>query len=75
MLNHLPAVALADLKKGDAVIIVATEGSTTSQPTAITLLTGVDAILSASPSSGQAAMLLSPWNLGGGGGDSAGATP
>jgi hypothetical protein len=69
MMAHMPAVALGDLQKGDAVMIVATEGSANSQPTAITLLTGVDPILSASPNSGQAAMLLSPWNLGGGGGD------
>jgi hypothetical protein len=69
MLSHMPAVALTDLQKGDAVMIVATEGSANSEPTAITLLTGVDPILSAAPNSGQAAMLLSPWNLGGGGGD------
>ena len=66
MLKRLPAVSLADFKKGDAVMIVATEGSPSTQPTAITLLSGVEAILSASPGSGRAAMLLSPWNLGGG---------
>jgi hypothetical protein len=71
MLNRMPAVALKDLQKGDAVMIVASEGSANSQPTAITLLTGVEPILSAAPNSGQAAMLLSPWNLGGGGGEAA----
>jgi hypothetical protein len=75
MLNHMPAVVLADLQKGDAVMIVATEGSANSQPTAISLLTGVEPILSAAPNGGQAAMLLSPWNLGGGGGDAAGPNP
>jgi hypothetical protein len=44
-------------------MIVATEGSASSEPTAVTLLTGVEPILTASPQS--AAMLLSPWNLGG----------
>jgi hypothetical protein len=74
MLKRMPAVTLADLQKGDAVMIVTTQGSPTSQPTAITLLSGVESILSASPNSNRAAMLLSPWNLGGGGLDAAGAT-
>jgi co-chaperonin GroES (HSP10) len=73
MLKRKTAVALSDLQKGDAVMIVATQGSASTQPTAITLLSGVEPILSASPNSNKAAMLLSPWNLGGGGGD-AGAT-
>jgi hypothetical protein len=66
MLKRMPAVALADLQKGDAVMIVATQGTASTQPTAITLLSGVEPILSASPNSNRAAMLLSPWNLGGG---------
>jgi hypothetical protein len=65
MLSRMPAVALGDLHKGTAVYILATEGSANSQPTAITLLTGVEDILTASPDSSRAAMLLSPWNLGG----------
>jgi hypothetical protein len=65
MLNRMPAVTLADLQKGNAVMIVATEGSPGVQPTAVTLLTGVEPILTASPDSSRAAMLLSPWNLGG----------
>ena len=66
MLKRMPAVALADLQQGDAVMIVATQGTASTQPTAITLLSGVEPILSASPNSSRAAMLLSPWNLGGG---------
>jgi len=65
MLNRMPAVTLADLQKGAAVMIVATEGSAQSPPVAVTLLTGVEPILTASPDSSRAAMLLSPWNLGG----------
>ena len=72
MLGRLPAVTVADLQKGAAVMIVATEGTTTNSPTAITLLTGVEPILTASPKGGQAAMLLSPWNLSGAGGEAAG---
>ncbi len=74
MLKRMPAVSIADLQKGDAVMIVTTQGSATTQPTAITLLSGVEPILSASPNSNRAAMLLSPWNLGGGA-DAAGANP
>lgn len=75
MLAHTPAVTIADLNKGDAVILVATEGTATSQPTAITLLAGVEPILTAAPAGTSASTILSPWNLGQGaaasGGDSA----
>ncbi|MBZ5570873.1 MAG: DUF5666 domain-containing protein [Acidobacteriia bacterium] len=71
MLGRMPAVTLGDLQKGSAVMIVATEGTAASPSTAITLLTGVEPVLTASPDSGQAAMLLSPWNLSGAGGEAA----
>lgn len=63
LLNRMPAVTLAGLHKGDAVVIVATEGAE-STATAITLLTGVEPILQAAPSASQA-MMLTPWSLGG----------
>ena len=63
VLNRMPAVTLADLHKGDAVLIVATQGSATGA-TAITLLSGVEPILQAAPSASQA-MMLTPWSLGG----------
>jgi len=68
---------LSDLQKGNPVMVVATEGTASSPPTAITLLTGVEPILTAAPDSTRAAMLLSPWNLGGGGAEAAagGANP
>jgi hypothetical protein len=75
MLGRLPAVTIADLQKGGAVMIVATEGSASNSPTAITLLTGVEPILTAAPKGGQAAMLLSPWNLSGSGGEGGGGNP
>ena len=72
MLAQLPAVSLADLKPGAAVMIVASQDRVGSDElTAITLLSGVEQILSATPSGGQP-ITLSPWNLGmpeaGGGG-------
>jgi len=64
MLSHLPAVTIADLHKGDAVLVVTTQGTATSGGTAITLLSGVEAILQAAPNGSQA-MMLAPWSLGG----------
>lgn len=68
MLSRMPAVTISDLNKGDAVMLVATQGSSQSGPTAITLLAGVDAILSAAPAGAGAFTMLSPWNLGTGAG-------
>ena len=64
MLSRLPNSTLADLQKGDVVMIVSTEGtdSGAGAVTAITLLAGVDAILTASPNQ-SASTLLSPWSL------------
>jgi len=71
LLNRMPTATLADLKKGDAVMIVATQGTDTGGVTAITLLSGVEPILTASPSASQA-LFSGSWNLGapgGGGGE------
>jgi hypothetical protein len=73
MLNRMPAVTLSDLHRGDAVMIVTTHGGsssggTSNERTAITVLTGVEAILQAAPNGSQAIM-LSPWSLGGPSGD------
>jgi hypothetical protein len=71
ILNRVPAAALADLVKGDSVMIVATQGTGDGPVTAITMLSGVDAILAASPKGSQQ-MFLTPWNLeASGGGDAA----
>ena len=63
MLSRLPNSTLADLQKGDAVMIVSTEGTDSGAVTAITLLAGVDAILTSAPNQ-SASTLLSPWSLG-----------
>ena len=62
MVNRLPPETLSSLKPGDAVMIVASN-SAGGEPTAITLLAGVESILAAHPS-GETT--LSPWNIGGG---------
>jgi Domain of unknown function (DUF5666) len=64
MLSRMPPVTIADLHKGDAVLIVTTQGTATGGGTAITLLSGVEPILQAAPNGSQA-MMLAPWSLGG----------
>jgi hypothetical protein len=70
MLGRLPAASLADLQKGDAVMIVSTEGTALSGGTVITLLSGVEPILQAAPTASQATM-LTPWSLSAPTGDAA----
>ena len=70
MLGRMPAASLADLQKGDAVMMVSTEGTALSGGTVITLLSGVEPILQAAPSAGQATM-LTPWSLSAPAGDAA----
>ncbi len=65
ILNRMPPAKLADIQKGDAVMIVSTQGTATGGVTAITVLGGVEAILTASPNASQA-MFMGAWNLGGG---------
>jgi hypothetical protein len=62
-LSRMPAVTLAELQKGDAVMIVATGGAQENDVTAITLLAGVEPILQASPAGG-ASNMLAQWSLG-----------
>ena len=80
MISRSPATTLAELKPNDAVMIVATNSSSTgtstdsstaagaaSAPanvTAITLVSGVEPILAATPKDSQPAS-LSAWTLGG----------
>ncbi len=70
-ISRMPSATFADLQKGDAVMIVTTQGTQEKGVTAITLLAGVEAILEASPKN-SASTILSPWSLGGApGGDAA----
>jgi hypothetical protein len=63
LLSRLPAASLGDLQKGEAVMIVSTQGSSAQPPIAITLLGGVDPILTASPSGNGMESFLTPWSL------------
>jgi hypothetical protein len=70
---RMPAATLAEMQKGDVVMIVATASGSNGIPSAITLLSGVEPILAASPNS-SASTILSPWSLSGAPGGE-GATP
>jgi hypothetical protein len=62
MLNRFPTEPLSDLNKGDAVMVIATEPAPgSSTVTAITVLSGVEPILTANPTGG---MDLSGWSMG-----------
>jgi Domain of unknown function (DUF5666) len=62
MISRMPASTIADLQKGDAVMLVGTDASGSNAVTAITLLAGVEPILQGSPNGG-ASSILSPWSL------------
>jgi Cu/Ag efflux protein CusF len=64
-LERLPAMTLADLKNGDAIIVLSTVGASADQMTAITMLAGVEPILTRP---GTREMQLGGWSLGGLGG-------
>jgi hypothetical protein len=66
-LSMAPAIKLPELQKGEAVMVVATDGS--ADVNAITLLAGVEPLLQAP----AATDLLSNWSMGGGGGAEAAA--
>jgi hypothetical protein len=61
VISRVPAATLAELQKGDAVMVVATATTQDTAVTAITLLAGVEPILQAS--GGQS--ILTPWTMSG----------
>jgi co-chaperonin GroES (HSP10) len=66
IIRRMPSATIADLQKGDAVMIVTTSGAPGEAVTALTLLSGVEPILTAAPTQ-TSANLLSGWSMGGGG--------
>jgi hypothetical protein len=67
VLQRAPAIKLADLQKGEAVMLVSTEGA--NEVTAIKLLAGVEPLLESPEASRN---LLANWSMGGGGGEEGG---
>jgi hypothetical protein len=65
LLRQMPAATLTDFQKGDAVMIVTTAGAPGQEVTALTMLSGVEPILTAAPTQASA-NLLSGWSMSGG---------
>jgi len=63
-LQRAPVIQLLDLHKGDAIMVVATEGNSDTT-TIVSLLAGVEPMLQASTSASQS-MFSASWSLGGG---------
>ena len=68
MLEHAPAFDLSELKAGDPLIVVSTEGAQPSEVMAIDILAGVEPIFAARPK-GSSKAVLGSWSLGMGGGE------
>jgi hypothetical protein len=60
MLERMPALTLAELKPGDALIVASTEGVDASRATAISILAGVEPLLTGPASDRR---LNGPWSL------------
>lgn len=60
LLERMPTLSLSELKQGDAVIISSTAGADPSRVTAITLVAGVEPLLTAAPRGSQVGGM---WNF------------
>jgi len=63
LLDRLPTVSLTDLKAGDAIMVSGSAGSDAGRLTAISLLAGVEPLLTASPEAARD--IMAGWNFGG----------
>jgi hypothetical protein len=63
MLERMPPLVLADLKKGDALLISGSRGSDPAAVTALTLLAGVEPLLTAAPRLPGGNVNAGNWNL------------
>jgi hypothetical protein len=63
MIEGLPQIPLAELKNGDALVISSVAGTDASEVTAITVVAGVEPILTA-PSKGGQSAIGGNWNFG-----------
>lgn len=68
ILAGAPALDLGELKPGDSLMVVSTEGTKPSEVTAIDIFAGVEPIFAARPKGSNQAV-LGPWSLGMNGGE------
>jgi hypothetical protein len=62
-LERMPPLNLADLKKGDALVISSSRGSDPTAVTALTLLAGAEPLLAAAPRMAGGSFNAGSWNL------------
>lgn len=65
LLDRSPVISVTDLKAGDAIVVSSTVGASADKITAISLVAGVEPIIT---KPGTQEMSLGDWNLAGGGG-------
>ncbi len=63
MLEHLPAVTLAELKPGDALIVSGSKSADPSNFAAMTIVAGVEPFLAAAPRSRGGQVNLGSWSM------------
>ena len=63
ILERMPPLNLADLKKGDALLISSSRGSDPTAVTALTLLAGAEPLLAAAPRMAGGSFNAGSWNL------------
>jgi hypothetical protein len=68
LIESAPVLQIAEIKSGEPLIILSTEGAKPTEVTAILVLAGVEPILAARPK-GNDQVVIRPWSLGRGGED------
>ncbi len=63
MIESLPAVTVADLKPGDALILSSSKGADPTTMTAIRIVAGVEPFLAAAPRNSAGQVNLGQWNM------------
>ena len=63
MVERMPAFSLSELKPGDAIIVASSVGPDPNRITAITLLAGVEPLLTGPAGQGNNRQLNASWNF------------
>lgn len=70
LIERVPLLSVGEIKSGEPLIVLSTEGAQPSEVTAILVLAGVEPILAARPK-GSEQVVIGPWSLGKGNGEDA----
>ena len=70
LIERAPVLPLAEIKNGEPLIVLSTQGTKSSEVTAILVLAGAEPILAGHPK-GSEQVAIGPWSLGKGAGEDA----